>query len=176
LRAHALSRGKTTAAVVREAVVALLDETGGPDEPEEWAGSTDAHSVKVTVRMGATHAQLLAHRARRVGVSQGSYMAGLLEGQPPVQQAVNHNAAVAALADSTQKLAAMSSDIRALIRLLSQGSTAEAEKYRSSMTSLSSEVRVHLERASCLVAELTASRSRAMRLTSGRSRRRAPST
>jgi len=176
LRAHAVARGMTTASVVRAAVVTLLDASGSLDESDRVVDSSDARTVKVTLRMSAAHAALIAYRARRVGVSQGAYVAGLLDGQPPIQQAVNHGAAVAALADSTHRMAAISADIHALIRFVSQGSTAEAEKYRASFTSLSSDVRAHLDIASRLLAGLTSSRPRSMRSTSNMSRRTGLST
>jgi len=169
LQAHAAARGRTTASVVRAAVLTLLDTDSGLHEPDRAFESNEAHVVKVTVRLGAADAVRLAHCARRVGVSQGTYVAGLLDGQPPLTRAADHVAAVAALADSTQKMAAMSADIHALIRFVSQGSTAEAEKYRASFTSLSGEVRAHLEIASRLLAGLTTrSRSRGSALRTSR--------
>src|SRR5580765_2215987 len=82
LHAHAAARGRTTASVVRAAVVAMLDAEG-TSEPEVGAEPAAARAVKVTVRLGAWHAVRLAHCARRAGVSQGTYLAGLLDGMPP---------------------------------------------------------------------------------------------
>lgn len=154
LQAFATARGKTRAAVVRAAVATLLDPNGNQDITECLTEVLDMRNVKVTVRMGVTHAILLTRRARRVGVSKGAYLAGLLDGQPPVATAADHGAAVAALADSTQRIAAMSADIRALLRSASLGSIDEAP-FRATLTLLSHDVQAHLQIASRLVGSLT---------------------
>ena len=159
LLAHAAARGKTAASVVRAAVVATLDAEGASDDPGVGAEPVDARAVKVTVRLGISHAVRLAHCARRAGISQGTYLAGLLDGTPPSPRSVDHGDAVAALADSTQKLAAMSADIHGFLRLMRNANAGEAERYRATLMSLSKDVRLHLEVASRLMAGL-ASRQR----------------
>jgi len=154
LQAEAVTRGQAKAAIVRAAVVAMLAANGDVAKPDHVAEPVDNRKVKVTVRMGVTHAMLLSQRARRVGVSKGAYLAGLLDGQPPVATAADHGAAVAALADSTQRVAAMSADIRALLRSASLGSIDEAPS-RATLTLLSHDVQAHLQIASRLVAALT---------------------
>ena len=155
LHAHAAARGKTTASVVRAAVIATLDAEGALEEPAVGAERVYARAVKVTVRLGVWHAVRLAHCARKAGVSQGTYLAGLLDGVPPSPRPIDHGAAVAALADSTQKVAAMSADIHGFLRLMRNAKAGEAEKYRATLMSLSKDVRLHLEVASRLMAELT---------------------
>ncbi len=155
LHARAAARGKTTASVVRAAVVAMLDAEGVSDEQGVGFEPVDARAIKVTVRLGIFHAVRLAHSARRAGVSQGAYVAGLLDGMPPSPRPIDHGAAVTALADSTQKVAAMSADIHAFIRLIRNVKADEAEKYRATLMSLSKDVRLHLEVASRLMAGLT---------------------
>jgi hypothetical protein len=155
LHAHAAARGKTTASVIRAAVVAMLDAEGASDEPSVGLEPVDTRAVKVTVRLRILHALRLAHCARRAGVSQGTYLAGLLDGVPPSPRPIDHGAAVAALADSTHKVAAMSADIHGFIRLMRNVKSDEAEKYRATLMSLSKEVRLHLEVASRLMAGLT---------------------
>ena len=155
LHSHAAARGKTTASVVRAAVVSMLDAEGASEEPGAGAERVDARTVKVTVRLGVWHAVRLAHCARKAGVSQGTYLAGLLDGVPPSPRPIDHGAAVAALADSTQKVAAMSADIHGFLRLMRNAKAGEAEKYRATLMSLSKDVRLHLEIASRLMAGLT---------------------
>ena len=155
LHAHAAARGKTTAAVVRAAVVAMLDAEGASEEPGLGTERVDTRAVKVTVRLGVWHAVRLAHCARKAGVSQGAYLAGLIDGVPPSPRPIDHGAAVAALADSTQKVAAMSADIHGFLRLMRNAKAGEAEKYRATLVSLSKDVRLHLEVASRLMAGLT---------------------
>ena len=160
LHAHAAARGKTTAATVRTAVVAMLDADEGLHSSSSVAGSIDVRVVKMTVRRGVLHAARLASCARRADVSQGTYVEGLLDGLPPSPRSVDHSGAVAALANSTQKVAAMSADIHGFIRLMRNAKPGEAEKYRAGLISLSKDVRQHLEIASRLMAGLT-SRQRA---------------
>ena len=80
LHAHAVADGKTTAAVVRAAVVAVLDAEGGSVETGGVAKPTDARAVKVTLRLDGVHAGWLADRARSADASQGTYVMGLLDG------------------------------------------------------------------------------------------------
>jgi len=156
LQAHAAARGKTTAAVVRAAVVAMLDAAGASVEPARVAEPIDVRAVKVTLRLDGMHAACLADRARSADVSQGAYVMGLLDGQPPSLRSVDHGVAVAALADSTHKVAAMSADIHGFLRLIRNARGDEAaEKYRAGLMSLSKDMRAHLEVASRLMAGLT---------------------
>lgn len=155
LHAHAAARGKTTAAMVRVAVVAMLDADGAVG-PRRVAESIDARAVKVTLRLDGVHAAWLAHRARSADVSQGAYVMGLLDGQPPSPRSLDHGAAVAALADSTHKVAAMSADIHRFLRLIRNARGDEAaDKYRAGLMSLAVDMRAHLEVASRLMTELT---------------------
>jgi len=155
LHAHAAAHGMTTAGVVRAAIVAVLDAEGGSVEPGRVAGPIDARVVKVTLRLDGVHAVWLANRARSADVSQGAYVMGLLDGQPPSPRSADHGDAVAALADSTHKVAAMSADIHGFLRLIRNAQSHEAEKYRASLMSLSSDMRAHMEVSSRLMAGLT---------------------
>jgi len=92
LHAHAAARGKTTASVVRAAVVAMLDAEGAPEGSSVGAEPVDARAIKVTVRLGGWHALRLAQCARRAGVSQGTYLAGLLDAMPPSPKPIDHGA------------------------------------------------------------------------------------
>lgn len=170
LQAHAAARGKTTAAVVRAAVVAVLDAEGGSVEPGRVAEPINARTVKVTLRLDGIHAACLADRARSADVSQGAYVMGLLDGQPPGPRSAGHGVAVAALADSTHRVAAMSADIHGFLRLIRNAKGDEAaEKYRAGLMSLSKDMRAHLEVASRLMTELTSQQR--MRLRDGAQRR-----
>jgi hypothetical protein len=156
LRAHAAAHGKTTAAVVRAAVVAVLDAEGASVDRGRVAEPIDARVVKVTLRLDGVHAAWLAHRARSADVSQGAYVMGLLKGQPPSPRSADHGVAVAALANSTHKVAAMSADIHGFLRLIRNAKGDEAaERYRAGLMSLSKDMRAHLEVASRLMTELT---------------------
>ncbi len=161
LQAHAAKRQMTAAALVRRAVMAMLD-----DAPcaEGGSGPIDSASgprvVKVTLRLPVAHAVVLASRARVADVSQGAYVARLIDGTPAQPRAPDHAQAVAALMASTDRLAALSADLNAFMRLLGRTPRSELEPYRASIRSLAGDVRVHLASAAALVAALRATRGR----------------
>jgi hypothetical protein len=121
LQAQAAKRQMTAAALVQRAVTAMLDDA--PCDAGE-SGSIDSTSgipvVKVTLRLPVAHAVLLASRARVADVSQGMYVARLIDGTPAQPRAPDHTQAVAALMASTDRLAALGADLNAFIRLLAR--------------------------------------------------------
>ena len=161
LQVQAARRQITAAALVRRAVLAMLDEESpdaGDIKPLDTASGTQI--VKVTLRLPVAHAVLLASRARRADVSQGSYVARLIDGTPAQPRASDHTQTVAALMASTDRLAALSADLNAFMRLLGRTPRIELEPYRASIRSLADDVRVHLASAAALVAALRATRGR----------------
>jgi len=136
----------------------MLDAEGVAEEPGADTEPVDGRVVKVTVRLGSVQAFRLARCARRVGVSQGTYLAGLIDEMPPIPRPIDHGAAVAALADSTHRFAAMSADLRGFLRLMRNLKSDDAERYRAGLMSLSKDMRAHLEIASRLMTSLTARR------------------
>jgi hypothetical protein len=162
LQTLAAARSMTTAALVRKALVQLLDDPSSHGEACRDDTTTTRHSraVKVTIRMAAAHAGALASRARAADVSQGIYVARLLDGTPPVPLPPDHARAVAALVGSTDQLAAMSADLNAFMRFLGRGSSSEIERYRAGVMSLSDDLRNHLALAAPLVAQLGSARRR----------------
>lgn len=155
LHAQAAARGVSLAAVARAALVAMLDSPGSPPEPANRPRSVDSRVVKITLRLGAVHASRLADRARAAEISQGAYVAALLNGMAASARPADHGDAVAALADSTQKVAAMSADIHAFIRMIRNVNSDEAKKYLAGLMSLSQDIRLHLQVASRLMARMT---------------------
>ncbi len=101
-----------------------------------------------------TPSQTLATRAHSADVSQGAYVAGLLDNAPPPPLPSDHRAAIGALLTSTDQLAALSADLNAFMRLLGRGNPAALEPYRASVMSLSRNVQVHMAAASRLMSEL----------------------
>ncbi len=161
LQAQAAKRQMTAAALVRRAVTAMLDDApsdAGDSGPIDSASGTPV--VKVTLRLPVAHAVLLASRARVADVSQGTYVARLIDGTPAQPRAPDHTQAVAALMASTDRLAALSADLNAFMRLLGRTPRSELEPYRASIRSLAGDVRVHLASAAALVAALRATRGR----------------
>lgn len=143
LKALAEARQVTTAALVRKTLIALLDED--PDEGDTrrnlpvipaTATAIDTPVVKVTLRVSASQARALARRARAADVSQGAYVAGLIDGAQPSPLPPDHAQAVAALLASTDQLAVIGTDLNAFLRLLGRRSSSELERYRAGIMSL----------------------------------------
>ena len=93
-------------------------------------------------------------------VSQGTYVAGLIDGTPAQPRAPDHTRAVAVPMASTDRVAALSADLNAFMRLLGRTPRSELEPYRASLRSLADDVRVHLASAAALLATLRAARGR----------------
>ena len=161
-RLHALAalRKMPMAALVRKALVALLDDelSDAGNSRNDTTATVDGQVVKVTLRLPVTQAVALASRARTADVSQGAYVAGLIDGIPPDPLPTDHAHAVTALVGSTDQLAAMGTDLNASMRLLGRGSSSEIERYRAGIMSLADDVRSHLALAAPLVAELRSAR------------------
>ena len=160
VQSRAAAERTTVAALARRAIVAMLDAPASQAELFSAVAATaprvppDGLPVKLTVRMSATHAVTLATRAHSADVSQGAYVAGLLDNAPPLPQSPDHRAAIGALLTSTDQLAVLSGDLNAFMRLLGRGNPAALEPYRASVMSLSKDVHGHLAVASRLMSEL----------------------
>ena len=101
LQAHAARRQMTTAALVRRAVTAMLNDAPsdvGESESIDCASSTQV--VKVTLRLPVAHAVVLASRARAADVSQGSYVARLIAGTPAQPRTPDHDTDMPSPADA----------------------------------------------------------------------------
>jgi hypothetical protein len=114
--------------------------------------------VKVTLRVTGADAASLAKRARAADMSQGDYVSSLLDGVAPAATPADHASAVRALMASTDRVAALSADLNAFLRVLSRASVPQLEPYRASITSLTQDVRQHLANAAALVAALRPAR------------------
>ena len=87
-------------------------------------------------------------------------MVGLLDGTPRVPPPPDHAQAIAALARSTDQLAAISTDLNAFMRLVGRVPRSELERYRAGILTLADDVRRHLAVAASFIAELKPARSR----------------
>ena len=128
----------TTGAFVRRAVVLQLD--GAQYEPGGMAPAAAGPIVKLTLRVTAAHAVALATRARQADTSQGAYVAGLLDGNPPPPVPPSRADAIAALVASTDQLAALSKDMSALNRFLRQANAPGVNQFRQRLDDLFNEV------------------------------------
>lgn len=162
LETRAAQQQITTAALVRRAVARLFedDADNGNAELGEIRSVSGGEVVKVTLRLSPVHALLLARRARAADVSQGRYVCALLDGAPAPPRPADHSAAVTALRASTDRVAAMSVDLNAFLRLLKLGPNKQMVNYRAGLMSLADDMRAHLATASALIAELAPSRAK----------------
>lgn len=161
LHVLATTQGTSSAALVRRSLRALLDnshrDAHGIDNADK---APIGKVVKVTLRLPAAHAFLLARRARAADVSQGDYVVGLLDGTPRVPPPPDHAQAIAALVRSTDQLAVISTDLNAFMRMVGRVPRSELERYRAGILTLADDVRRHLAVAASFIAELRPARGR----------------
>ncbi len=165
LQAFASARRLTIAATVRRAVDALLADDGeqGDSTPVTADRADDGPLVKVTLRLPAVHALLLGRRARKADVSQGDYVASLIEGTPLAPRMPDHGDVLAALSRSTSSLAALCVELHAMNRLLRSGAVGDLARHEASRGRLEIAVGEHVRLAAQLIAEVTAHRRRPAR-------------
>ncbi len=160
LQTRALVNQMTPAALVRQAVLAYLAPRSGDQKPDPKPLKyvREEQVVKITLRLPAGHAALMNYQARIANVSKSIYVAALIEGAPPPR---NHAQAVAALQASTNKLAVISTDLSAYLRILHMvkpGVSQELDRYQAGIDTLNKDIGRHLNTAAELVAELRATR------------------
>lgn len=114
--------------------------------------------ISVSLRMPARHAAGLACAARAAALSQGIYVARLIDGQPPAPVTPDQRENRVALMRSTAVLAAMSCDLHAFMRAMLQTPSPEQAACNARVAELSEAVRRHLAAAAPLMASLTPSR------------------
>ena len=156
LQAFAAARHLTIAASVRRAIDSMLTGDGEADNGEHVIMESAASGpvVKVTLRLPPAHARLIAIRARRADVSQGEYVAGLVEGTPPTPLMPGHGEVVAELSRSTSVMAALGVDLNHVAALMRSGATTNSEQHRANYELLSDVVHEHVVLASQLIADV----------------------
>ena len=120
--------------------------------------SQDEGLAKVTLRLPTTSAARLAREARAAEMSQGLYVARLLEGLPPPLAPADSQESRRALLNSTATLAALCSDLQALERSLSKARWIDPAAYKTATDSVPVAVSRHLALASSLLASMAGSR------------------
>ena len=177
LHAFAAARHMTAAAVVRMAIRQTLDGQVGADSTATHPVRTliDRAAVKVTIRLAPGAATALRTRARAADVSQGNYVAGLLEGSPPPMRPSDHGDAVAALAKSTDALAGLRVDMNAFTRMMRMTGANGLAGQGANLDAMSKQMLEHIAIASRLVVGLQPSaRARRGRLAEPRTTKRSP--
>ena len=114
--------------------------------------------IKMTLRLTAGYAAKLARAARSAEMSQGVFVARLIDGQAPVPVPPDLRESRAALARSTATLAAMSGDLQALLRFLRQPSLHNHAEHSVTLAQLADAINLHLATAAPLIAALKPSR------------------
>jgi len=158
LRSEAQRQGTTMADLVRRATSKMLDEVQGRHDVGVAALPFEhsARNVHFHLHMPPAFASELTERARAAFMTRGEFVWSLLKGISPPALPPDHAAAVQALRSSTDRLAALSTDLSELLRLVTRRAQAQPSQASHQMTigSLDQAVRDHLKSASVLIAEL----------------------
>lgn len=162
VRAAAACRGMGVAQLVRRALVMSLDlratATVAPVNPGS-DGQTPRlvptrETAKLTLRLSQAHADALMLNAGALGLSYGDYVGRLVAGSRLPQLVAERQADRAALLASNDRMAALSTDLVALVTLLRQAKVEQARPYRDRLETADAEIRRHLDRASTLIDRL----------------------
>jgi hypothetical protein len=163
LNAIARSMHMSVSAVVRMVLAEWLENLPAEhaDRVVDAIPPRLADVVKVTVRLPAGQAHRLARVARAAELSQGAFLARLIDSAPLVSIPADLREGRVALLRSTATLAAISSDLQALLRVLRHASSPEQARCHAAVALLSDAVLSHLALAAQVIAELKPSRGRA---------------
>jgi hypothetical protein len=127
-------------------------------EPKQMAppsaASVSQPMVKLSIRMTAEEARLLAAGARDAGLSRGAYLAGLVANVPVLSAGGGRGEHIAALMASSAELSTLSRNIHRLTALLHQANVEASRPYREMLDALAGDVRRHLQQASRILADL----------------------
>lgn len=162
VRAAAACRGMGVAQLVRRAVVMSLDlhapATVAPMKQGSDGQTPDQvptrETAKLTLRLSQAHADALMLNAGALGLSYGDYVGRLVAGSRLPKPVAERQADRAALLASNDRMAALSTDLIALVTLLRQAKVEQARPYRDRLETADAEIRRHLDRASVLVDRL----------------------
>lgn len=162
VRAAAACRGMGVAQLVRRAVVMSLDmhapatvapmKQGSDGQTPEQVPTRE--TAKLTLRLPRAHADALMLNAGALGLSYGDYVARLVAGSRLPQPVAERQADRAALLASNDRMAALSTDLVALVTLLRQAKVEQARPYRDRLETADAEIRRHLDRSSALINRL----------------------
>ena len=177
LTARAAATGMTESDVLRSALafalrdspVAVSDSTTCAPDP-----SPQRPLIKLSNRLTRAAAERLDRHACAAGLSRGAYLTRLINGAPPVIASTDRATSAAALRTSAAELAVLSRDINHLTQLLRRGVVEPAKQYDGRLATLDADVRVHLDLAAAVLADLAPPRTRARQHQLAPHRRSAP--
>ena len=146
---------------------ALAEALTGSAEPAREAiapllQARDASRVRLTLRMSRADASAVLAAARMAGQPPGDFVADLLAGQPVPMSASDRTEKVGALIAACAELSTFSRNLNHLVSLLRQGAFRPAEEYRPMLTTLSIDVREHLDHLTRALVELQPRRGSGM--------------
>ncbi|HMN75933.1 MAG TPA: hypothetical protein PKC97_07695 [Burkholderiaceae bacterium] len=118
--------------------------------------------VRLTLRMSRADASAVLAAARLAGQPPGDFVAELLAGQPVPMPASDRAETVGALIAACAELSTFSRNLSHLVSLLRQGAFRPAEEYRPMLTTLSIDVREHLDHLTRSLVELQPRRGSGM--------------
>lgn len=162
VRAAAAVPGIGVAQLVRRALVMSLDlrptatvapvNSGSDGQTPHLAPTRE--TAKLTLRLSQAHADALMLNAGALGLSYGDYVGRLVANRSLPQPVAERQADRAALLASNDRMAALSTDLVALVTLLRQAKVEQARPYRDRLETADAEIRRHLDRVSALIDRL----------------------
>ena len=151
VKAEAAARNLTLAAFARAAIVESLKQATSQSDASSWNHLDDGQRVKLTLTLPLRQASWLVERARASGVSYGTYLASVIDGEPFPGGLAD---AVTALMASTDQMAALSTDFQDFLGLIRRDRAAEIGKYHEAVLWTLDEVRKHVKLTAGLTAEV----------------------
>jgi hypothetical protein len=121
--------------------------------------SSNQARARLSLRMTRTEAVAILSAARQAGMAPGAYVAGLVAGVPVLNGGACRADHISELTASSAELSTLIRNIHHLTSLLRQGQVRPAQEYRAMLDTLADDVRVHLNLASDVLAELRPRRS-----------------
>lgn len=145
----------------------LAEALIGPAEPAREARTPqlqarDASRVRLTLRMSRADASAVLAAARMAGQPPGDFVADLLAGRPVPMSASDRAETLGALIAACAELSTFSRNLSHLVSLLRQGAFRPADEYRPMLTTLSIDVREHLDYLTRSLADLQPRRGSGM--------------
>ena len=147
-------------ATLAEALGSPAAPVGGPRPPRLQA--RDASRVRLTLRVSRTDAAAVLAAARMAGQPPGDFVADMLAGQPAPIPASDRAQTIGALIAACAELSTFSRNLSHMVSLLRQGAFRPAEEYRPMLTTLSIDVREHLDHLTRALVELQPRRGNGM--------------
>ncbi|MGY4828613.1 hypothetical protein ACVNIS_08555 [Sphaerotilaceae bacterium SBD11-9] len=156
--------GTSPSGWVRATLAEALDGSADPasEARPPRLQARDASRVRLTLRMSRADASAVAAAARLAGQPPGDFVVDMLAGQPAPMSASDRAETVGALIAACAELSTFSRNLSHLVSLLRQGAYRPADEYRPMLTTLSIDVREHLDHLTRSLARLQSRRGSAM--------------